>query len=314
MVYKNVDSAYKELVENILKNGSKYLDPNRAGVSRIEINSYLLEIDVSKYFPILSLRDLPYKNGLMELMVFLSGSNDIRDLWENRVNFWDKDWGNYVNKSVVTGDINKLTTTLKEFWKDGDDQGAEYDEVYSLGDIYPKLMRNFHGVDQIANMVKTLETNPNATKQTITMWDPSSVNNQALTPCHFMFQILPIKDSKTLDLKWSQHSVDTFLGLPTNIVYYAGMLHYICWKLGYKPGKIIGDLSNVHLYDNALDKAREIITRHEAKIGDLPELYIPSEPNPNLSFDQELETIKDWEIRNYNPQGKLKVEMLAYSK
>lgn len=317
-MYKSVDQLFKDLIVKILVEGYTYADPNRKNVNRIEINHFSCKLDVSEVFPILSLRKLPYKNGFSELMVFMSGSNDIRDLWKNNVNFWDKDWKNFLSKKfeqkfdVVTNHTDQADN-LKKAFKELKDLKYESD-LYSLGQIYPKLMRDFHGVDQLQNAVNTLILNKNATKQTITMWDPSQADNQALTPCHWAIELLPRKDSNILDLKWHQHSVDTFLGLPTNIVYYAGMLHQICSLVGMEPGCIIPDLSNVHLYDNAIAEAKELISR-TPKEGNRP---ILNKPNPfgkeGRTLDWSLPEIKDWTIEGYEPHEPIKVEMLAYSK
>lgn len=307
-MYKSVDKLFQDLIGEILEKGYTYADPNRKGVNRIEINNFSCKLDVSEVFPILSLRKLPYKNGFSELMVFMSGSNDIRDLWENNVNFWDKDWANYVDKRYESPEA--LKTNLKTAWKESS-CGKYAPWVYSLGQIYPKLMRDFHGVDQLQNAVNTLILNKNATKQTVTMWDPSQADNQALTPCHWAIEFLPRKDSNVLDLKWHQHSVDTFLGLPTNIVYYAGMLHYICDIVGMTPGCIIPDLSNVHLYDNAIAEAKELISR-TPKEDNKPILIKVDSSDKTL--DGSLSEIKDWVIEGYEPHAPIKVEMLAYSK
>lgn len=315
-MYKSVDQLFKDLIVKILVEGYTYADPNRKNVNRIEINHFSCKLDVSEVFPILSLRKLPYKNGFSELMVFMSGSNDIRDLWANGVNFWDKDWSNFLNKGLkVPHEWEQFGKILKEDWKHGIDK--KDNPAFSLGQIYPKLMRDFHGVDQLQNAVNTLILNKNATKQTITMWDPSQADNQALTPCHFMFEFLPRKGSNILDLKWHQHSVDTFLGLPTNIVYYAGMLHFICNLVGMKPGCIIPDLSNVHLYDNAISEAKELISR-TPKEGNQPKLVWEDlegfRQGTEVFLDGRLKDIKGWTIEGYDPHAPIKVEMLAYSK
>lgn len=307
-MYKSVDKLFQDLIKEILNNGYTYADPNRKGVNRIEINHFSCKLDVSEVFPILSLRKLPYKNGFSELMVFMSGSNDIRDLWANGVNFWDKDWGNFLGRRGYSSD----TFTMKKMFSDGKDSLIR-DEVYSLGQIYPKLMHDFNGVNQIVKAIETLKNNPNATKQTITMWDPSVAEDQALTPCHWSFEFLPRKGQGILDLKWHQHSVDTFLGLPTNITYYAGLLYLVADYVGMKPGCIIPDLSNVHLYDNAIKEAKELISR-EVKPDNKPVLKFEPLENKGNFFLDSLGVINNWAIEGYDPHAPIKVEMLAYSK
>lgn len=54
--------------------------------------------------------------------------------------------------------------------------------------------------------------------------------------------------SRRLSLKWHQRSVDTFLGLPFNIASYGLLLEMFAQQSNMIVGRLIGDLTNVHIY------------------------------------------------------------------
>jgi thymidylate synthase len=81
------------------------------------------------------------------------------------------------------------------------------------------------GIDQLKKIVESLKTNPNDRRMIVNSWNPTVLNQMALPPCHYSFQITVINGH--LNLLWNQRSVDTMLGLPFNISSYALLL--ISW-------------------------------------------------------------------------------------
>ena len=66
---------------------------------------------------------------------------------------------------------------------------------------------------------------------------------------------------RRLSLKWHQRSVDTFLGLPFNIASYGLLLNMLAQQCNMIPDKLVGDLTNVHIYKNHIDQCKEQIDR-----------------------------------------------------
>jgi thymidylate synthase len=60
---------------------------------------------------------------------------------------------------------------------------------------------------------------------------------------------------------WNQRSVDTFLGLPFNIASYGLLLTMIADEVNMVPDELIGNLGDVHLYNNHIEQAKEQIGR-----------------------------------------------------
>jgi len=90
---------------------------------------------------------------------------------------------------------------------------------------------------------------------------------------------------RAISLMWNQRSVDTFLGLPFNIASYATLLMLIADEVNMIPEDLIGNLGDVHLYNNHIEQAEEIITREPYK---LPKLEITNCDIMNGEFDYEI--------------------------
>ena len=137
--------------------------------------------------------------------------------------------------------------------------------------------------DQIENLINGLKNNPDSRRHMVSAWNVGDINDMTLPPCHYGFQCY-VSEGK-LSLMWNQRSVDTFLGLPFNIASYATLLLLLCEETGYKPGDLIGNLGDVHLYKNHIDQAIEQMNRHTFP---LPELKVSNVDILNGEFDYEL--------------------------
>ena len=118
-----------------------------------------------------------------------------------------------------------------------------------------------------------------------------------LPPCHYGFQCY-VADGK-LSLMWNQRSVDTFLGLPFNIASYGTLLLLLCEETGYRPGDLIGNLGDVHLYNNHIEQAQEQISRQS--LSSLPDIVLSNVDILNGEFD--------YTILGYSPQPTIKAPL-----
>ena len=284
---------------------------------------------------------------------------NIKYLVDNNINIWNKDALNYSNSGKLgKGSIQ----TEQEFLKDicnGTQMPGELGRIYGaqLRDWnnkvpHPTMEGIYHtqSIDQLADLIQTLKTNPMATKKTVTFWNPAEKDQCALTQCHWGFEILvepltygervqkiQIHHQSTIEkladghkyfdklnipkyqftLKWHQHSVDTFLGLPFNIASYALLAQIIGKMTNMTPKGIIGDLSNVHIYEPHLDAVKEQLSRDVNKYGKC-DLSIGKTNEFFRSFDNIDEIlshlkINDFSLKGYNSYPAIPAEMLAYS-
>lgn len=317
-----IDKVYQELLHKIYYKGFEYEDPNRKGVIRKQIPYYNFEHDFEEGFPIIGLKQTYPKMAFNEMKAFMMGKTNLKDLEDLGVTFWRDDAYNFFKREAVGYGVDM------EAFLSGVNKGYQYDspsfEWGYLGKIYPYQIRNWDkkgfsdGIDQLNEVLERLKKEPNSTKNIITMWNPSDLNHCALSPCHtrFSFIVENLKDgSKGLRVQWNQDSVDSFLGLPVNIMYYSFVCYVFAHYLGMKPLGIIGNLSNVHLYDNSFSAVEKVL---EFNYQDLEPVTIETDlPKEWYNLDdylRQLDYKQNIKINNYKHLGRFDVPMLAYNK
>ncbi|MEY4926552.1 MAG: hypothetical protein RI894_988 [Bacteroidota bacterium] len=259
--------AYLDLISHILEHGTQKGD--RTGTGTISCFGYQMRLNLQDGFPLLTTKKLHLRSIIHELLWFLKGETNIKYLQDNNVRIWDE-WAN--------------------------DEG-------DLGPVYGYQWRHWRGkngeIDQIANLVEQLKTNPNSRRHIVTAWNPDDVEDMALPPCHAIWQLY-IADGK-LSCQLYQRSADVFLGVPFNIASYALLTMMLAQVCGLEAGDFVHTFGDVHLYNNHLEQAKLQLSR-EPRI--LPKMRI----NPKVSsiFDFKFE---DFTLENYNPHPHIKAEV-----
>ncbi len=280
---------YIDLCKYILENGIKKED--RTGTGTISIFGYQMHFDLSDGFPLLTTKKVHLKSIIHELLWFISGSTNIKYLVDNDVRIWNEwPYEIYKKSSAFQNEtIEEFAAKIKE-----DDEFAK--KWGNLGPVYGKQWRNFDGVDQLADLIEQIKTNPNSRRLIISAWNPSEVKDMALPPCHAFMQFYVV-DGK-LSCQLYQRSADVFLGVPFNIASYALFTMMIAQVCDLKPGKFVHTLGDAHIYLNHLEQINKQINRSLRK---LPTMVI--NPNVKSIFDFKYE---DFELKDYNPHSGLK--------
>jgi thymidylate synthase len=222
------DIAYLGLLDDILKNGVDRGD--RTGTGTRGVFGRQLRFDLGQGFPLLTTKKLHLKSIILELLWFLRGDSNVRWLQEQGVTIWDE-WAN---------------------------------EEGELGPVYGKQWRSWETkdgrvIDQIANVVQSIKTNPNSRRHIVSAWNPAEVDQMALPPCHCLFQFF-VADGK-LSCQLYQRSADVFLGVPFNIASYALLTQMMAQVTDLEPGDFVHTFGDAHLYMNHFDQARLQLTR-----------------------------------------------------
>lgn len=230
------NEQYEELLTRVLTEGTYYMD--RTGTGCKGIFGAQLRYDLQEGFPLITTKKVNFDAVVGELLWFLTGST---------------------NAFVLK---NNFGTSIWDEWADADG---------NLGPVYGHQWRSWGagymqaGLDQIAEVIKSLSSDPFGRRHIVTAWNPSDIPQMALAPCHALFQFNVTADAEgkpwKLNCQLYQRSADMFLGVPFNIASYALLTHMIAAQVGLEVGEFIWTGGDVHIYENHTEQVTEQIAR-----------------------------------------------------
>lgn len=306
---------YFELVDKILETGEDRKD--RTGTGTRGVFGERLVIDVSKSFPLLTAKFVPFKAVLSELLWFLEGSGDERRLAEilhgtrdlDKKTIWTPNaegttGAKYTPKQY--GDLGRVYGVQWRSWTTNTIVSASDDTVdhgNGVATMYHAAVQT-RQVDQMAEAIWKLKNNPTDRRIIVTAWNPGELDQMALPPCH-MFMQFYLTNDKVLHCQMYQRSVDTFLGLPFNIASYAALMYIIANEVGATPGKLTMCLGDTHIYNDHVDQCRELLERQYLNLPKPPLLSI----RKGVAIDKL--TMDDFTLIDYQYLPAIKAKMSA---
>ena len=301
----NLDSQYQSLLHDILVDGVEKKD--RTGTGTKSIFGCQIRHKMSEGFPLLTTKKMAFKTMVTELLWFLRGDTNIKYLVDNNCHIWDGDAIKNYEKHNCEIDWGPFISKEEAFIEAISD-GEFAKQWGELGPIYGKQWRDWNGIDQIQNLINELKTNPDSRRLMVNAWNVGELDQMILPPCHYGFQCY-VRDGKYLSLMWNQRSVDTFLGLPFNIASYGLLLEIIAKEVNMIPEDLIGNLGDVHLYNNHIEQAKEQITRTPYE---LPKLKFNPIFLANLEhkgLDEAINGQVNFELENYQSHPAIKAPL-----
>lgn len=251
---QSIDATYKDIIRQVQSQGKS--KTNRTGTITQSISGYMLKHDMSSGFPLITTKKMAWKTIRVELEGFIRGITDKQWYQSRGCNVWNE----WCSPDKVPYGHDETTQAAMLAERDlGPIYGAQW--RHFNGEYNPVKQEMSGGVDQLANAVKILKTNPDNRRIIVNAWNPQQLSSMALVPCHYSFQLLA--NDGVLDLIWSQRSCDLFLGIPFNIASYGLLLELIAKEVGMKAGTLIGSLGDVHIYENHQDQIAEQLGRGE---------------------------------------------------
>ena len=375
-----IDTEYQDLLCYILGNGVEKKD--RTGTGTLSIFGWQIRHNMKDGFPLLTTKKMAWKSIVTELLWFLRGDTNIKYLVDNGCNIWNGDaYKNYCKKVIRDKDIvhylksysrdTNGVPTIELYSKDEFIERIKNDDEFAkqwgeLGPIYGKQWRSWgklgylrmsdkdgnsyyretKQIDQIANLISELKTNPDSRRLMVNAWNCSDLDSMVLPPCHYGFQVYTRELSlderrdwceknnivlehleagleneeddmranrvptRAISLMWNQRSVDTFLGLPFNIASYGLLLEIIAKEVNMVPDDLIGNLGDVHLYSNHIEQAKEQIGREPFE---LPTLKIDlfDENNHYIGDKDDISeyNIEQFKLENYQSHPAIKAPL-----
>ena len=262
-------NQYLDLLEKIKSEGD--FKGDRTGTGTYSIFGAQMRFDLARGFPLLTTKKVHLKAIIHELLWFLKGDTNIKYLTDNNVHIWDE-WAD------SNGDLGPV-------------YGSQWRSWPGLGEFGQD-----NTIDQIANVIQQIKTNPNSRRLIVTAWNPAVVDEQALPPCHCLFQFY-VSQGK-LSCQLYQRSADMFLGVPFNIASYSLLTMMIAQVCGLDVGDFIWTGGDCHIYNNHLDQVETQLRRDTRS---LPTMHL----NPDC-FDIDAFTYEDFTLTGYDPHPAIK--------
>ena len=265
-------SPYEDLMRHVRDHGVFKAD--RTGTGTKSIFGHQMRFDLSAGFPLITTKKVHLKSVILELLWFLRGDGNARWLQERGVTIWDE-W------AQPNGDLGPVYGVQWRSWPTPD--GGH--------------------IDQIAEVIRTLKTNPDSRRIIVSAWNVADLNKMALMPCHALFQFyvapsaVPGEPGR-LSCQLYQRSADIFLGVPFNIASYALLTHLVAQQCDLEVGDFVWTGGDCHLYSNHAEQVNLQLTREPRPA---PMLHIKR--RPASIFDYEFE---DFEVQGYDPHPAIK--------
>jgi len=260
-----VRSQYEDFMRHVQTHG--VFKSDRTGTGTTSVFGHQMRFDLNEGFPLVTTKKVHLKSIILELLWFLRGDSNARWLQERGVTIWDE-WAR----------------------PDGD-----------LGPVYGVQWRSWPTpdgghIDQIADAVKTLQTNPDSRRIIVSAWNVAELSKMALMPCHafFQFYVAPAASAGErgrLSCQLYQRSADIFLGVPFNIASYALLTHMVAQQCDLDVGDFIWTGGDCHIYSNHAEQVALQLSRQPFPC---PTLNIKRRPPSIFDYDYE-----DFEVLGY---------------
>jgi len=299
IITNDFDEAYHQLLCRIVNDGVKKQD--RTGTGTLSVFGHMMRFGLSKGVPLITTKKIHLKSIIHELLWMLSGSTNIKYLKDNGVTIWDE-WAD------ENGELGPVYGSQWRAWPNT--------EIYARTDMEAKASPydlwawDENPIDQIDEIVKTLQQNPWSRRIMLSAWNVAEVPKMRLPPCHFnaQFNVSPGEwseivpgERRVLNCLMSIRSWDVFLGGPFNIAQYALLTMMFAQVCDLEPGELVISSGDTHLYLNHIEQARVQVEREPRAA-------------PRMTIDPTIGCMDDFvyesfTLEGYDPHPHIKAEV-----
>ena len=286
------DYQYLHFLKYILDHGEVKTD--RTGTGTTSVFGYDMRFNIQHgIIPVLTTKKMHLQSLVHEIIWYLSGNTNIRYLTDNGVRIW-KEWAD------ENGDLGPVYGAGWRRWpaqvtaiNDMDTSFETRDDGQNWILVKPNAQIETTTIDQIAEVINTLKTNPDSRRMLVNCWNVGLLSEMRLPPCHYTFQFYssvmtkekrthlykvkngishdiwyPVTDkeldtipTRSLSCKLTQRSADAFLGVPFNIAQYSMLTCIIAKLVGMEPNEFIWSGGDCHIYSNHVEQVQEQLSR-----------------------------------------------------
>lgn len=286
------ERQYLALVEQVYRSG--LVKHGRNGTTLSLFGGQLI-YDLDDGFPLLTVRKSFPRMIFEELMWMIRGQTDSKILEAKNIRAWK---GNSTLEFIRGRGLS---------YREGDIGPGYGFQMRHYGAKYQGCDADYtgQGVDQLAECIRLLKTDPSSRRIIIDLWNPSCLNEMALPPCHVMYNFY-VEDNghrKRLNCHLFQRSWDIIVGWNTSTAAFLTLI--LAHHCGFEPGRVVHSISDIHLYQCHIDDnvVQTILERQ------------PFKP-PHVELVKKHERIEDYTyddvvIHNYQTHPPIKVTMVA---
>ena len=252
----------KEILENGFSTENEKVRPRwEDGTPAYTIKTFgvVNRYDLSKEFPMMTLRYTNWKNAIDEILwIWQKKSNNVNDL-NSRI------WDAWADKE--TGSIGKAY---------GYQLGVEYEFKHGK-------------MDQVDNVLWQLKNTPASRRMMTNIYNFADLTEMGLEPCAYSmtFNVTGNKLNAILN----QRSQDTLVANNWNVVQYSALLMMFAQVSGLEAGELVHVISDMHIYDRHIDMVKEMLQREP-----LPAPKVRLNPEVKNFYDF---TVDDFIVEDY---------------
>ena len=219
-ILENGFSTENEKVRPVWEDGTPAYTIKKFGV--------IIRYDLSKEFPILTLRYTNWKAAIDEMLwIWQKKSNRIEDL---NSHIWDS----WMGEDGTIGKAYGYQLGIKHEYKEG-------------------------MFDQVDRVIYDLKNNPGSRRIMTNIYNFEDLHEMNLYPCAYSMTF-NVVDGK-LNAILNQRSQDTLAANNWNVVQYSVLMHMLAQVSGLKVGELVHVISDMHIYDRHIPLIKELIAR-----------------------------------------------------
>lgn len=295
------EDQYLDLMRRIWTQGAVQQD--RTGVGTRSLFGATMRFSlVDNNVPLLTTKRIFWKTAAREMLWFLTGDTNIRTLLQQKVRIWT-DWPlqryrQETGEAIGQEEFEQRIVDDADFAEKWGDLGPVYGAQWVNWPRYEAAGEGLYrradkGINQIALLVESLKNNPGSRRHIFEGWNVAELDRMALPPCHKTYQF-HVADGVLSGLLF-QRSCDLGLGFGFNVFAASMLIRMLAQQCGYKPGELIWQGGDVHLYMNHGELVEEQLSR---KPHGAPKLHLLRKPESIFAYE-----IEDFEVLDYQPQA-----------
>lgn len=294
------EDQYLDLLREVWENGDERRD--RTGVGTRSLFGATMRFDLSgDAVPLLTTKRVAWKSAAREMLWFLTGDTNIRELVRQKVHIWT-DWPLARYRRETGEDIGRDAFEARilddaDFGNRWGDLGPVYGKQWVSWNTYEPvgegLFRPGAPVNQIAQLVTAIRTDPTSRRLLFTGWNVAELGGMALPPCHMTYQY-HVAGGRLSGLLW-QRSCDLGLGFAFNAFAASLLLRMLAQQCDLEPGEFVWSAGDAHIYLNHEHLVTEQLARSPRG---RPRLLIGRQPASIFDY-----RIDDFQVIDYDPHS-----------